>query len=50
MGPVDNPGGGGYIYDLGHGEKPPAGGYRMPLETALMVKYKNNYTFFLFVI
>ncbi len=35
MGPVDNPGG-GYIYDLGYGEKPPAGGYRMPLETALI--------------
>jgi adenine-specific DNA-methyltransferase len=35
LGPIDNPGGGGYIYDLGLGEKPPAGGYRMPYETAL---------------
>ena len=34
-GPVDNPGGGGYIYDLGYGEKIPARGYGMPLETAL---------------
>jgi adenine-specific DNA-methyltransferase len=33
-GPVDNPGGGGYIYDLGFGEKTPRGGYRMPIETA----------------
>jgi len=32
--PVDNPGGGGYIYDLGYGEKKPNNGYRMPLETA----------------
>ena len=35
MGPVDNPGGGGYVYDLGYGEKAPTGGYRMPFETAL---------------
>ena len=35
MGPVDNPGGGGYVYDLGYGERVPTGGYRMPLETAL---------------
>lgn len=35
LGPIDNPGGGGYVYDLGLGEKPPAGGYRMPYETAL---------------
>jgi adenine-specific DNA-methyltransferase len=34
LGPIDNPGGGGYQYDLGYGEKAPAGGYRMPLETA----------------
>lgn len=34
-GPVDNPGGGGYVYDLGMGEKTPKGGYRMPKETAL---------------
>lgn len=33
--PVDNPGGGGYIYDLGLGEKIPTNGYRMPKETAL---------------
>ncbi|HPB89887.1 MAG TPA: site-specific DNA-methyltransferase [Rugosibacter sp.] len=32
---VDNPGGGGYIYDLGYGEKIPRNGYRMPKETAL---------------
>lgn len=31
---VDNPGGGGYFYDLGLGEKPPKNGYRMPIETA----------------
>ena len=31
---VDNPGGGGYIYDLGYGEKVPKNGYRMPIETA----------------
>lgn len=35
LGPIDNPGGNGYRYDLGLGEKPPTGGYRMPLETAL---------------
>lgn len=35
LGPIDNPGGGGYRYDLGYGEKAPAGGYRMPLATAL---------------
>ena len=35
MGPIDNPGGGGYVYDLGYGERAPTGGYRMPLETAL---------------
>ena len=34
LGPIDNPGGGGYRYDLGLGEKAPLGGYRMPLETA----------------
>ena len=34
-GPVSNPGGAVYIYDLGFGEKLPAGGYRMPKETAL---------------
>lgn len=33
--PIDNPGGGGYIYDLGMGEKAPKNGYRMPKETAL---------------
>ncbi|HAU0837697.1 TPA: site-specific DNA-methyltransferase [Legionella pneumophila] len=32
--PIDNPGGGGYTYDLGFGEKQPKGGYRMPIETA----------------
>ena len=31
---VGNPGGGGYKYDLGCGETPPSGGYRMPEETA----------------
>lgn len=31
---VDNPGGGGYIYSFGKGEKMPANGYRMPRETA----------------
>lgn len=35
LGPIDNPGGGGYMYDLGLDEKAPAGGYRMPLDTAL---------------
>lgn len=34
LGPIDNPGGGGYQYDLGFGEKAPAGGYRMPYHTA----------------
>nr|MBA2237639.1 site-specific DNA-methyltransferase [Lysobacter sp.] len=33
--PVDNPGGGGYAYDLGLGEKMPRNGYRMPRVTAL---------------
>jgi adenine-specific DNA-methyltransferase len=33
--PIDNPGGGGYTYDLGFGEKMPKNGYRMPRETAL---------------
>lgn len=33
--PVDNPGGGGYIYDLGFDEKLPSRGYCMPKETAL---------------
>lgn len=33
--PVDNPGSGGYVYDLGYGEKKPSNGYRMPKETAL---------------
>ena len=32
---VDNPGGGGYQYDLGYGEKSPKNGYRMPKDTAL---------------
>ena len=32
--PVDNPGGGGYIYDLGLGEKVPSRGYAMPEKTA----------------
>lgn len=31
---VDNPGGGGYIYSFGMGEKMPANGYRMPKVTA----------------
>ena len=35
LAPIDNPGGKGYIYDLGFGEKMPANGYRMPKETAL---------------
>ncbi|TRX73613.1 site-specific DNA-methyltransferase [Pseudomonas mangiferae] len=35
LAPVDNPGGGGYVYDLGLGEKMPRNGYRMPLATAL---------------
>ena len=33
--PIDNPGGGGYIYDLRYGENIPTNGYRMPKETAL---------------
>lgn len=33
--PVDNPGGGGYIYELGFKEKLPQNGYRMPMKTAL---------------
>ena len=33
--PIDNPGGGGYVYDLGYGETVPTNGYRMPKETAL---------------
>ena len=33
-GNVSNPGGNGYIYDLGYGEKVPARGYAMPKETA----------------
>ncbi len=33
--PIDNPGGGGYNYSFGLGEKMPANGYRMPKETAL---------------
>ena len=33
--PVDNPGGGGYVYDLGYGEKIPSRGYCMPKEKAL---------------
>jgi len=32
---VSNPGGDGYKYDLGFGEKMPKNGYRMPLKTAL---------------
>jgi len=32
---VDNPGGGGYVYTFGVGEKMPANGYRMPKETAM---------------
>lgn len=35
LGPCDNPGGGGYIYSLGMGEKTPSRGYSMPKETAL---------------
>jgi adenine-specific DNA-methyltransferase len=34
-GNVSNPGGGGYVYDLGYGEKIPSRGYAMPKETAL---------------
>jgi len=32
--PIDNPGGGGYMYSFGKGEKAPANGYRMPRSTA----------------
>jgi len=32
--PVDNPGGGGYNYSFGKGEKLPSNGYRMPRSTA----------------
>ncbi len=32
--PIDNPGGGGYVYSFGKGEKAPANGYRMPKSTA----------------
>ncbi|MEW5884858.1 MAG: site-specific DNA-methyltransferase [Armatimonadota bacterium] len=35
LAPVDNPGGRGYVYDLGFGEVMPKNGYRMPKETAL---------------
>lgn len=35
LAPIDNPGGGGYVYDLGFAERPPANGYRMPKERAL---------------
>jgi len=35
LGPCDNPGGGGYVYDLGCGEKTPSRGYSMPRETAI---------------
>jgi len=35
LAPIDNPGGGGYFYDLGYGELVPKNGYRMPKETAL---------------
>ena len=35
LAPIDNPGGGGYVYDLGLGEVMPQNGYRMPRETAL---------------
>jgi adenine-specific DNA-methyltransferase len=34
LAPIDNPGGGGYIYDLGFGETMPKNGYRMPKQTA----------------
>ncbi|MDD5028677.1 MAG: site-specific DNA-methyltransferase [Rhodoferax sp.] len=34
LGPCDNPGGGGYRYNLGYGEKTPSRGYSMPIETA----------------
>ncbi|MCW5237414.1 site-specific DNA-methyltransferase [Verminephrobacter eiseniae] len=35
LAPIDSPGGGGYTYELGFGEKMPHNGYRMPKETAL---------------
>lgn len=35
LAPIDNPGGGGYNYELGFGEKVPSNGYRMPKTTAL---------------
>src|SRR3989339_352819 len=35
LAPVDNPGGRGYTYSFGKGEKLPSNGYRMPKETAL---------------
>jgi len=35
LGPCDNPGGGGYVYDLGLGERKPSRGYSMPKTTAL---------------
>ncbi len=35
LGPCDAPGGQGYIYSLGRGEKTPSRGYSMPYETAL---------------
>lgn len=35
LAPIDNPGGGGYFYELGFGEKAPRNGYRMPKETAV---------------
>jgi adenine-specific DNA-methyltransferase len=42
LGPCDNPGGGGYIYDLGLGEKTPSRGYSMPKETALQWMAENT--------
>jgi adenine specific DNA methylase Mod len=40
LGPCDNPGGGGYIYSLGRGEKTPSRGYSMPKERAFeWIKY-----------
>ncbi|MCX6984763.1 MAG: site-specific DNA-methyltransferase, partial [Lentisphaerae bacterium] len=35
LAPIDNPGGGGYIYELGYGEVVPKNGYRMPKKTAI---------------
>jgi site-specific DNA-methyltransferase (adenine-specific)/adenine-specific DNA-methyltransferase len=35
LAPIDNPGGNGYKYSLGMGEKMPSNGYRMPKSTAL---------------